>query len=98
MELVFNKKDMIAFVKWYDSKPESKCHETFEQELTEWLTLQNTSHNSDYTKLPKLSDIVKELEKTGWLHPEYKGIAIEENRYNGIEVVLNMIKKLGNFA
>lgn len=35
----FTAKDMIEFVKWYDSKKESDCHRTFEEELNEWMQL-----------------------------------------------------------
>ena len=50
MKLVFGEKDMVEFVKWYDSKSESDCHRTFEEELSEWVKLQNTSSNSDCRK------------------------------------------------
>jgi len=39
MKLVFDKNDMIEFVKWYDGKLEEDCNNTFEEELAEWLTL-----------------------------------------------------------
>lgn len=52
MELVFNKNDMIKFVTYYDNKPPGKCHNTYEEEFAEWLTLQKTTHNNNYIKCP----------------------------------------------
>jgi hypothetical protein len=39
MKLVFDSKDMIEFVRWYDGKKEKDCHRTFEEELSEWVKI-----------------------------------------------------------
>ena len=40
MKLMFDKDDMLNFIKWYDGKKEENCHATFEMELIEWMQLQ----------------------------------------------------------
>jgi len=86
-------------------KPSFKTNpliETFTHDYVEWLELkieqlQNTSSNNDYKKLPSLETHIAELEKTGWLHEDEKSI-FEEQRRNGVDVVLSVIKRIGNFS
>jgi hypothetical protein len=69
------------------------------------LTKIEQSHNKDYAvqpkaslKLPSLEELTEELTKTGWLFKGYEDNLFEENKRYGVEVVLAVIKRLGNFA
>ena len=63
------------------------------------------SHNKDYAvqqeaspKLPSLEVLTEELIKTGWLLRASGDNLFEENKRYGVEVVLSVIKRLGDFA
>ena len=63
------------------------------------------SHNKDYgvqqeasPKLPSLEVLTEELIKTGWLLRASGDNLFEENKRYGVEVVLSVIKRLGDFA
>jgi hypothetical protein len=54
----FSTDDMINFIKWYDNKPEDKCHITYQEELMEWLeTEQKLNIHSVSSKRP--SEVVE---------------------------------------
>jgi len=56
MKIMFEEKDMIDFIKWYDEKSKMDCHLTFKEEFDEWISLQNTSHNTRLEGYKKLAD------------------------------------------
>jgi len=67
MKLVFDRNDMIEFVKWYDSQDEDSLKRTFEEDFNCWLSLQNTSSNIDYAKC--LQELKAQVKWNGWEDP-----------------------------
>lgn len=37
----YTKEDMLNFARWYDSKEENNCHRTWQEELDEWIEIEN---------------------------------------------------------